>query len=219
LANEDDPHRGAATIERPAPAAAPFATASTSLAVRMETTVLLEGESAAPSTIELVAESDAPFFATLGVSAKRARRRKLFAAALGMLSILVIALGFAASLAGGVVVALCGFLPYLLAMAALPVFAARHLFRRQELRLDSEVFGVRLQSKRGAHWISTETSRVFGFGYQRMPGRPWRWQLVVVFHSGFTVPIDLVVTRRDEVRFVARRLNAALGTVQRSTSG
>lgn len=182
------------------------------LAVRMQETVILEGAMVAPSSIDLEVTTDAPFTAQLRASAARRRRRGILA------TLIVFAWGCAlASLfAGGTPEALCSGMSLAIMTCFVPLAALAWARRSQDLRLDAAVFATQSTPKGFMGWRRIESATIFGFGYQRHPKWRWKWQLVVVLHSGFTIPIDVTVAEKDAVRFIARRLNAALAAVQRA---
>lgn len=103
----------------------------------------------------------------------------------------------------------------LVAMALFPLRAAWiWALSKHELALDALRFSAVSRGVLGRVRHELDSRTIHGFGYQRHRTRPWRYQLVVVLRSGWTVPVDLPCHRRDEVRFVARRLNAELAAVQ-----
>lgn len=210
MGDEDDRSRPVAVAE--APVAPVFSTTTSVLAARMAQTVMPEGEVAAPSTIELEEQPTPQFAATLRVSEKRRRRRRAVAIAVvaAWVAVLVAALASNAMLSGGGVSWAMSFVA--------PLLVWLWSRRIQHLWLDRESFSLRAQPAFGSGWQSVQTRLIFGFGYQRVAPRRDRWQLVVVLHTGVTMPLDLIVSDRAEVRFIARRLNAALADVQRANA-
>ncbi|MBL8683402.1 MAG: hypothetical protein JNK05_29810 [Myxococcales bacterium] len=205
---DDEPLRvGTRDVDEPV---APVAQSKT-LAVRMQETVVLEGAMVAPSSIDLEVTTEAPFAARLRASPARRKRRGILA------TLIVLAWGcaLASVFSGATPEALCSGVSLTIMTCIVPLAALAWAMRSQDLRLDEALFATQTTPKGVMGWRRIESAHIFGFGYQRHPRWRWKWQLVVVLRSGFTIPIDVAVAEKGAVRFIARRLNAALAAVQR----
>ncbi|MFO0558185.1 MAG: hypothetical protein U0269_09210 [Polyangiales bacterium] len=189
--------------------AAPAADAS--MVVRdVEQTIVMEGSSEPPSTLKMQEATPlGKFQAIIGASSPRAR--SLFAA---LATVAALGLALAIAMDGPRGEPVCAVMS-LVAMALFPLRAAwLWALSKHELELSATRFSAVSRGVLGLVRHEFDARTIHGFGYQRHPTRPWRYQLVVVLRSGWTAAIDIACSRRDEVRFVARRLNAELALLQ-----
>jgi hypothetical protein len=63
--------------------------------------------------------------------------------------------------------------------------------------------------------ITLSIGDIHGFGYQRRPGLPIGWEVTAITRSGLVIGIAVPTRRKEDARWIARRLNAALAEVQR----
>jgi hypothetical protein len=211
--SSDDPRRAQAAYAEPAATqwAVPAGTSSALAAPKLKQTVMYEGEMVAPSTLRMTEQSAAGVYTAQLCNQARQRRRAMLVLLL-VTTVAVSALSVAVFREPGVCfalsVAILGVLP--------AMFAWRWASFDVELSMSNREFSLLGRSFMGPGHARYALETVHGFGFQRsLRGLP-RYQLVVVFHSGMTTAIDLPCTRMEEVRFVARRLNAELARAQES---
>jgi hypothetical protein len=208
--SSDDPRAAPTGYAEPAQSEwLPPPTSSALAAPKLKQTVMFEGEMIAPSTLRMTerAAGDA-FSARLWNSARGVRRGALLAALL--LSTVAAVVGTAVAGPG----VACGAIS-LAIVATLPALLLwRWATTELELTMDRSEFALRGLSFMAPGHVRMGLADVHGFGFQRSHRGVPRYQLVVVSHTGMTTAIDLPCTRMEEVRFVARRLNAELARVQ-----
>jgi hypothetical protein len=176
----------------------------------VERTIVMEGSSEPPSTLRMQESKILSQFQAV-IRASSPTLRTLVA-----LMATISALGLCAALAldGPSGSPMCG----LMALVSIAAFPLRAIWlwalARDELAMDVSRFSALSRGVLGPARHEFDVAEIYGFGYQRHRSRPWRYQLVVVMRSGWTAPIDLACTRREELRFVARRLNAELASLQ-----
>lgn len=173
--------------------------------VRVEETIVSEGESAPPSSMRYEERVDgATFRARVAVGSSRAR---------GELAGALVAL-FAA---GSVAFVLGSFV----APIAATVLAWPRLVRAlsvEPLQLELGPYRFVVDGKaRGQSECAT--GELQGFGYRRSPRTRSAYDVIVLFRSGSALAVVVPCDSKPEARFLARRLNAALGEAQRASRG
>ena len=172
--------------------------------VGAQETIVPEGESAPPSSMLYEERVDgATYRARIAVRASQAR---------GDLAGELVAL----CAAGGVAFAVGS----IIAPIAASVIAWPRLVRAlsvEPLQLELGPYRFVVDGKTHGQ-RACATGELHGFGYRRSPRTRHAYDVVVLFRSGSALAVIVPCDSKHEARFLARRLNAALGEAQRAAT-
>ncbi len=99
-------------------------------------------------------------------------------------------------------------------LAVIPFFAWVRLRGKSQLAFGPQVFAYMPTTAAADRSGLFYTVNIQGFGYARVLGIR-SWQTVAIFVDGTTMMLRLPTHSKDEARWIARRLNAELGKMQR----
>lgn len=207
--SDDDALPGVTVVDAPSASTVIGAAPSAIVVHHVEPTIVMEGSSEPPSSLRLSDRSSADSFdATIHGTKPWRITVAMFSTVLALASAL-------SPLTGPSSDAWCGVIALLAVVAAPLLMLWTWALAKSDVTLDAQTFTVVSKATLGNARYEFDSREIHGFGYQRSPSRPWRFELVVVFRAGWTTRVPLACTRRDEVRFIARRLNASLALLQR----
>lgn len=183
-------------------AVATFAPAGFREIVSTDDTIVAEGESAPPARMRYDERVEgATFRATLGVGASQARS-DVFGdlARLGAVGVVSAAIG---SL----------FIPIVACVIAWPRLVRAVAVEAMQIELGPERFVVDGKSRGRSECA---TGALHGFGYRRSALTRSAYDVVVLFRAGLARAVIVPCDSKEQARFLARRLNAALAVAQRA---
>lgn len=198
-----DPRDPREPREPTAPSDAPiqWAPSAPSMAA-VDETIVSEGAIDPPSSIKYEEHVEgATFRALLHVGASQARRDLM-----GTLAALAAAASVSFVLGGMV-------LPIAATVVAWPRIVRAMAVERLQIELGPQRFVVQAKARAP---ITHATAEIHGFGYRRSPLTDAAYDLVVLLRSGWGAAIVVPCDTKEQARFLARRLNAALGEAQRA---
>lgn len=187
----------------------------------MELTVVKEGEAAVPSSMEWTERTsqgsgDVGVVATIRGKGRYHQTLKLIAVGMIIAYVLFIAIVLFAqgtvSLDPGSL--FCGFIIGLFPLI-LPASLVANAIRKGQMVLGPYALEYREKGLIRSRSVAINVADIHGFGYQRSADNRFAWEVAAILRSGMTVSVPIPTVRKEDARWVARRLNAALAEVQK----